>query len=91
MKNKLFVLLIALFLTISLVACGNNNETIDTPTNADVLIESVSISEAKNVIDVDSTVTVFSTILPHKATNRTLEWVSSNNSILKVSNTSSNG
>ncbi len=90
MKNKLFVLFIALFLMISLVACGGN-DTIEEQTESAVLIESISISEAKSVIDVDSSVTVFSTILPHKATNRLLEWFSSNNQVLKASNSSSNG
>ena len=50
----------------------------------DVLVESIKLGNTSYSMNINKTITVVSTVLPNNATNKTLEWSSSNGEVATV-------
>ena len=91
MKKSLKVISF-LFATLLMVGCGNNDasssvasDSSTTSSQGDVIhVESVSLDQESVNIYVGDDYTLTATVLPQNATNKNVEWTSSNEEILQV-------
>jgi hypothetical protein len=79
MKKLLYLTLIA---TISVVACKKEPE----PETKPIAVESISLDRTADTLIVGQTLTLVATVLPDSATEKTVNWTSSDTAIATVNN-----
>ena len=81
--NKKLRIIPFLFAAFMMVACNKKSNQPDTRV---IHVESVSLNQSSINLTVGDDYTLTATVLPDNATNKAVEWTSSNESILKVFN-----
>lgn len=84
MKHFLSISSLVLFALLSLlVSCGKSSEP-EKP--SEIAVTSVNITQASAELKVGETVQLTATVQPNNATNKTITWTSSNQSVATISN-----
>ena len=92
MKRKLLLPTLMLILTIcsifGLTACGGNNGNGNNigGDNSTIAVTSVTLNRSSVNLEIGDTVSLYETIYPSNATNKSVTWSSSNSSVATVSN-----
>jgi hypothetical protein len=94
MKNIFRLFAIIAFVAIigfSFIACGGDDpdpkpDPNPPPTTATVSVTGVSMEKTSTTILVGNTETLYATVLPDNATNKSITWVSNNTAVATVSN-----
>ena len=82
-----YALVIAMFLSaISFISCKKSEEGGGSGSSSSVAVTSVSLNKTTLSMSVGGTEILTATVLPEKATNKTVTWESSNKAVATVSN-----
>ena len=92
MKRKLLMTLLALTLALcsilGLTACGGNNDNGNNigGSNSTIAVTSITLNRSSLNLEIGDTVSLYETIYPSNATDKSVTWSSSNTSVATVSN-----